>query len=81
MKPILRPLRKCSPETVRGIAEHQARLRFLRTRRSLGLTQASLASELGCSVDSVELWEGGKARVPAWVFETEVMRAARKVGG
>lgn len=76
MKPILpnhhvlvmRPIAKASPENVRSLAEREARVRFIRARRARGLSQVACAQRLGCSVDSVELWERGKSRVPAWAL-------------
>jgi DNA-binding transcriptional regulator YiaG len=69
-------LAKASPENVRGLAEQEARVRFIRARRALGLSQTAIAIELGCSVDSVELWERGKVRVPAWALVAAERKAA-----
>lgn len=76
METKLRPLQKASPENVRALAEHEARVRFIRARRALGLSQTAIAIKLGCSVDSVELWERGKVRVPAWALVAAEKKAA-----
>ena len=76
MSNTIRPLAKVSPENVRSLAEQEARMRFIRARRALGLSQTAIALELGCSVDSVELWERGKVRVPAWALVAAERKAA-----
>lgn len=57
---------RCHPADVRGSAQREARRRIQLARRGLGLSQAAFADRIGCSVDSVERWESGKAAVPGW---------------
>ena len=58
-----------SPATddLRAKALTSSRVRFLRARRLVG-SQEAAARLLGASVDSIQLWERGKARIPAWAL-------------
>lgn len=75
-------LAKASPREVRGITEQRARVKLRRARMSACLTQLQLAHKLDVSVSSVEDWERGACRIPAWVVDaTEGLAQMRKAGG
>jgi DNA-binding transcriptional regulator YiaG len=81
----LRPLQKCAPEELRERSERVTRARFIRARTTLGLSQLETSARLGVHRSSVEDWERGATRLPAWALDalesdSVVLRAARKVG-
>jgi DNA-binding transcriptional regulator YiaG len=77
----LRRIAKCSPVETRGIAEQRARSELLRARAVCGMSQLQLAINLDVSRSTVEDWERGAARVPAWALQaTEAFAQIRKVG-
>jgi DNA-binding transcriptional regulator YiaG len=73
----INPLEKCAPEELRVKAERQARCRFVTLRRASGLTQLAWAARAKCDRASVENWERGASRVPAWAVEVAGALRAR----
>jgi DNA-binding XRE family transcriptional regulator len=75
----LRRIAKCSPAETRGIAEQRSRGELLRARAAAGFTQLQLAMAIGVARQTVEDWERGAARVPAWALQaTEAFAQMRK---
>lgn len=68
MESKLRPLVTCAPGETRGTYEREARGRFIAARRALGLSQLGAAARLEVDRSTVEDWERGAARVPAWAL-------------
>lgn len=60
--------------------ETEARVRFVRARRELGLTILQAAEACGCSPDAIEQWIGGKRRVPAWALVALEAMVAKREG-
>ena len=74
----IRRLASCTPQQIRGIAEQRSRIELLRARTAGGMSQLQLATELGVSCSSVEDWERGATRVPAWALQaTEALGKMR----
>lgn len=61
-------------------AEAEARVRLIRGRRALGLSQLALSQKLSISRDAVEDYEAARSRVPGWVLVAieRLVSAARK---
>ncbi len=77
----VRQLASCTPQEIRGIAEQRSRIELLRARTAAGISQLQLALELDVSCSSVEDWERGATRVPAWALQaTEALAQMRKLG-
>jgi hypothetical protein len=68
MVPNLRTASTAAPADLRKAWETAARVRFVRSRRALGLSQGGAAALIHASVDAVERWESGRCRVPAWAL-------------
>ena len=77
----IRPKVIGAPEDSRGRYERRARVALRAARRRSGLSQLHLALRVGCSPSSVEDYETGKARVPAWILYAAEDLSSRKVGG
>jgi DNA-binding transcriptional regulator YiaG len=63
----LRPLAKCGPDESREKYERVARDDFRSLRRLTG-SQRAFAERHGCDQSTVEDWERGASRVPAWAL-------------
>jgi DNA-binding transcriptional regulator YiaG len=82
MESKLRRLAKCAPREIRGNAEQRVRGRFVRARTTASLTQIQCAAWLGVSTSSVEDWERGASRIPAWALdEVEALVVDRRSTG
>lgn len=73
-----RNLRTTPTGAPREAGEREARRRFRVARESLGLTQLAAAYALGVGATSVEDWERGAARLPAWALVALEARAERR---
>lgn len=60
----------------RDSGEREARRRFRAARLALGLTQLEAAHRLAVGATSIEDWERGAARLPAWALVELERRAA-----
>lgn len=75
----VRSIARCAPCEIRGIAERRARVELLRARTVAGLSQLQLAININVSRSTVEDWERGATRVPAWALQaTEAFAQMRK---
>jgi len=78
----VRAIVKCAPREIRGIAERRSRVELLRARAAAGMSQLQLAINLDVSRSTVEDWERGASRVPAWALQaTEAFAQLRKASG
>lgn len=68
LAPNVTSLEAPAPADLRKAWETTARVRFIRSRRALGLSQGGAAALIHASADSVERWEAGRVRVPAWAL-------------
>jgi len=64
----MKPLARCTPGELRGIAEARAKRELLQLRSALNYSQLRLSQELNVNVTTVEDWERGATRVPAWAL-------------
>lgn len=70
-------LRLVGEPTPREAGEREARRRFRAARLAAGLTQLEAAHRLGVGSTSLEDWERGAARLPAWAL-VELEAAAHR---
>ena len=61
--------------TPRERGERGARRRFTAARHKIGMTQLEAARVLGVGTTTLEDWERGAARLPAWALD-EIERLA-----
>lgn len=71
-------LRRAAPQNLRDSSEFLARSEFVRLRMRFG-SQMAAALELGVSRSSLENWERGAVRVPAWAL-VAIGELARETG-
>jgi len=71
-------LRRAAPQNLRDSSELLARSEFVRLRMRFG-SQMAAALELGVSRSSLENWERGAVRVPAWAL-VAIGELARETG-
>ncbi len=70
-------LRRCDPTTLRGGAEIGAHARFCTMRAKLFRRQLDCAVALAVDEATVQRWESGAVRIPAWAVEALVMFGER----
>lgn len=70
--------RKTQPQKLRDSHELACRSEFVQLRMQFG-TQAQAAVALGVSRASVENWERGSVRIPAWALRA-IREAAKETG-
>lgn len=64
------------PSSPREDGEREARRRFRAARQSLGITQLRASQMLGIGTTTIEDWERGAVRLPAWALVAIEGRAA-----